>query len=139
MNAEVHRSTASPWRLEQQFGRVVGSLLVVVGAWLMWRGSGLAVTVTLLMVGGVLVTLGLAYPRALVWPNWLWMHLAEALSYVSTRVILAIVFFLVITPIGVLRRLTGWDPLGRRRKPADSYWVPYAKRQHDPKHLEKMF
>ena len=39
------------------------------------------------------------------------MKLANGLSFVSTRVILALVFFLVITPLGVVKRLTGWDPL----------------------------
>ena len=112
---------------------------MVIGAWLTWRGGGPLVTQTLLTLGGLLVFFGFIYPRALVWPNRGWMRFAEALSYVSTRVILAIVFFVVITPIGVVRRLTGWDPLGRRRAPADSYWVPYPERQHDPKHLEKMY
>ena len=112
---------------------------MVLGTWLTWRGSAPIVTRTLLTLGGLLVVFGLVYPRGLVWPNRVWMRFTEALSYVSTRVILAIVFFVVITPIGVVRRLTGWDPLGRRRAPANSYWVPYSERQHDPKHLEKMF
>ena len=111
----------------------------MIGAWLAWRGSAPIVTPTLLTLGGLLVFFGVVYPPALVWPNRVWMRFAEALSYVSTRVILAIVFFVVITPIGVVRRLTGWDPLGRRRASANSYWVPYPERQHDPTHLEKMF
>ena len=57
---------------------------------------------------------GLLVPRALVWPNRLWMGLAEALSFVMTRVILAIVFFALVTPIGLFRRLIGGDPLNRR-------------------------
>ena len=65
--------------------------------------------------------------------------LAEALSFVSTRVVLGLVFFLAVTPTGVVKRLTGWDPLGRRRSRRESYWVPYPERQRDPKHFEKMF
>lgn len=88
----------------------------MIGVWLTWRGSNPLVTRTLLIVGGVLVVLGLVYARALVWPNRVWMRFAEALSYVSTRIILAVVFFVVLTPIGIVRRATGWDPLGRRRE-----------------------
>ena len=105
----------------------------------MWREASVLFSRTLLGIGGVLLMLGFVYPRALVWPNRIWMRFAEALSYVMTRVILGIVFFLVLTPIGLVRRMTGWDPLGRRRAPGESYWVPYPERQHDPKHLEKMF
>jgi hypothetical protein len=56
-----------------------------------------------------------------------------------TRVILAIVFFLVLTPIGLIKRAMGWDPLHRRAVPGESYWRPYSERQHDPRHYEKMY
>ena len=82
---------------------------------------------------------GLLVPRALVWPNRLWMGLAEALSFVMTRVILAIVFFALVTPIGLFRRLIGGDPLNRRAASSESYWKPYLSRQSDPRHYEKMY
>lgn len=93
----------------------------------------------LLAVGAALVLSGLIIPRALVWPNRLWMGLAEALSFVMTRVILAIVFFALVTPIGLLRRLVGGDPLSRRAGKSDSYWKPYQARQRDTQHYEKMY
>jgi hypothetical protein len=67
------------------------------------------------------------------------MLLAEGLSFVTTRVILALVFFLVVTPIGVVKRLMGWDPLSRRAERRASYWQPYSERQRNPRHYEKMF
>jgi len=67
------------------------------------------------------------------------MLLAEGLSFITTRIILGIVFFLIITPIGVVKRLSGWDPLERRSAPKPSYWKPYSDRQRDPRHYEKMF
>jgi hypothetical protein len=51
--------------------------------------------------------LALIIPRALVYPNRAWMTLAEGMSYVSTRIILAIVFFGVLTPIGLIKRAMG--------------------------------
>jgi hypothetical protein len=48
------------------------------------------------------------------------------------------VFFAVMTPIGVVMRRGGWDPLGRRGGRPSS-WVAYPRRQHDPRHFEKMF
>ncbi len=67
------------------------------------------------------------------------MGLAEVLAFAMTRVILALVFFGIVTPIGLLRKVLGGDPLRRRAKPADSYWWPYSDRQHNLKHYEKMF
>lgn len=124
---------------ERQFGRGVGTVLVLLGTWLLWRGSASFMVNTAFGVGLALVSLGVVYPRALIQLNRVWMRLADVLSFVSTRVVLGLVFFLAVTPIGVVKRLTGWDPLGRRRSRSETYWVRYPERQHDPKHFEKMF
>ena len=55
--------------------------------------------------------------------------------------VLPLVFFLVVTPIGVFKRLRGWDPLERRsgRTAGASYWRPYTGRQLDPRHFDRMY
>lgn len=83
--------------------------------------------------------LGALLPKWLVVPNRLWMGLAEAMGFVMTRVILGVVFFLFVTPIGLARRLFGGDPLGRRAARTESYWKPYTERRRSPKHYEKMY
>ena len=130
---------AEPWRQERQFGRGVGTVVTLIGFWLTWRHASPTASGTLVGLGVLLLILGFVHPRLLVYPNRGWMTLANGLSFVSTRVILGLVFFLVMTPVGVIKRLTGWDPLGRRHPPHESYWVPYPPRLRDPKHFEKMF
>ena len=127
------------WRAEREFGLIVGGIFVLLSSWWFYRGKFHDVREVTLPLGAVLVILGLVFPRALFWPNKAWMGLAEVLSFVSTRVILAVVFYLVITPIGFIKRLTGWDPLHRRAKMAESYWRPYSERQRSTRHYEKMF
>ena len=126
-------------RAEREFGLIVGGVLVLLSAWWLFRGKFPSVSHITLPLGAALVLLGLVLPRALVWPNKAWMAFAEVLSFISTRVILAFVFFLVVTPIGFVKRLLGWDPLHRRAGSSDSYWQPYSERQRDPRHYEKMF
>jgi len=87
----------------------------------------------------LLLLAGIVVPRLLVYPNKAWMGLAEVLSWISTRIILAFVYFVVITPIGIVKRLSGWDPLNRRAASSESYWRPYSERQSNPRHYEKMF
>jgi Saxitoxin biosynthesis operon protein SxtJ len=126
-------------RAEREFGLIVGGVFVLLSTWWIYRGKFHSVVPITLPLGTVLVLLGLVIPRALVWPNKAWMALAEGLSFVSTRIILAFVFFVIITPIGFVKRLSGWDPLHRRAQRSDSYWEPYSERQRDPRHYEKMF
>lgn len=126
-------------RAEREFGLIVGGVLLVLSLWWLYRGKFPALSHVTLPLGGLLVLLGLIFPAALVWPSKAWMALAEALSYVTTRIILAFVFFVIVTPIGFIKRLFGWDPLHRRAAKSDSYWQPYSERQRDPRHYEKMF
>jgi hypothetical protein len=127
------------FRAEREFGLIVGGVFTLLALWWLYRGKLVSVAQVLVVVGASLVLLGLVFPRALVFPNKAWMKLAEGMSFVSTRIILAFVFFGVLTPIGLIKRAMGWDPLHRRADSSESYWREYSKRQLDPKHYEKMF
>jgi hypothetical protein len=128
------------FRLERQFGGVVGGVFLCLGLWTIWRESWpSAISQTTAGLGLVLLILGLAVPRALVYPRRAWMALAEALGFVSTRVILGAVFFLIMTPLGFIMRRAGWDPLAGHRRSGQSRWVSYSPRQSNPKHYEQMF
>lgn len=127
------------YSVERQFGVLVGGVFAALGGWWLARGKFQLAAPYFLALGGLLLLIGLVYPRALVVPNRMWMKLADALSFVMTRVILGLVFFLMITPIGLLRRMLGGDPLHRRARRAESYWKPYLPRQANPQHYEKMF
>lgn len=127
------------FRAEREFGLIVGGVFVLLGAWWIYRGKFVSASHIVLPLGALLLILGLLWPRVLVLPNRGWMLLAEGLSFVSTRIILALVFFLVVTPIGVIKRMMGWDPLSRRGARSESYWQPYSERQRDPRHYEKMY
>ncbi len=127
------------WRAEREFGLIVGGMLLLLGVWWTYRGKFHHVTQITLPLGSVLVLFAIVWPRILYYPNKAWMTLAEGLSFVSTRIILAFVYFAVVTPIGIIKRMTGWDPLSRRAAPRESYWHTYPERQRDPRHYEKMF
>jgi hypothetical protein len=127
------------YRAEREFGLLVGLILILIGSWWLYRGSWKTVATGFIGVGSILVLFGGLFPKALVYPNRAWMGLAKLLSIFTTPIILGLVFYLVFMPIGVIKRLFGWDPLRRRASSAASYWVPYNPRQHDPHHFEKMY
>jgi hypothetical protein len=127
------------FRREKEFGLTVGGVLVLLSVWWLYRDKFPNVAHITLLLGALLMLLGLLVPVVLVWPNRGWMLLAEGLSFVTTRIILGIVFFLVVTPIGVVKRWSGWDPLNRRGGGELSYWKSYPDRQRDPRHYEKMY
>ncbi len=125
------------YRAEKEFGLIVGGVFVLLGLWWLYRGKFVTAAYVLSAAGSALVLCGLVFPRLLIVPRRFWMKLAEGMSYVSSRVILAIVFFLVLTPIGLIKRAMGWDPLQRRSATGDTFWQPYPDR--GPRHYEKMY
>ena len=77
------------YRVEREFGLIVGGVFVLLSVWWLYRGKFFNVAYVIGSVGSLLVLLGLVFPRALVLPNKTWMALADVLSYFSTRIILA--------------------------------------------------
>lgn len=89
-----------------------------------------------------LISLGLGYlwPRVLVRPYRLWMGFALVLGVIMSTLILSVVYYVLLTPVGVVMRLLGKDPLIRKiDRQAKSYWTQRPPDTNDPKRIEKMF
>jgi hypothetical protein len=81
-----------------------------------------AVTLTIGVLGGIA---GYAHP-GLIRPVFLaWMAAAYPIGWTVSHTLLAIIYYLLMTPIGWIMRAVGYDPLQRRfDRGAHSYWVP---------------
>ncbi|GAA3990948.1 hypothetical protein GCM10022210_50900 [Mucilaginibacter dorajii] len=53
-----------------------------------------------------------------------WTKIGDILGVINTSIILFLVFFLVISPIGLIMRLLGKQGLELKTKPGDTYWKP---------------
>jgi hypothetical protein len=108
----------SPARLTPREGRKFAlTLAVAFGvlagvAW--WRESPRA-TLVFGAVAGAFVLGGLLVPGKLGPVYRAWMGFAHALSRITTPIFMAVVYFLVITPIAVIRRALGGNPLRAHR------------------------
>ena len=107
-------------------GRVAG----VDGPALFWVMVGIGV------VGGV-AAMALAGVGRWLYTSWMWA--AVPLGWTFARIILGLVLFLVLTPIGFLLRSTGRDPLERTiDRGATTYWKPY-RQPTDPARYYRQF
>src|SRR2546422_3987753 len=100
----------------------------VVGAGLYFRSGAHEAARGVWIAGFVLTALYFAIP-SLRRPFYLgWLYVTFPIGFVLSHVILGAVFYLVFTPVGLVLRLLGKDPLHRRfDRDAKSYWV-----EHDP-------
>ncbi len=64
--------------------------------------------------------------RALRVPMYLaWMRIFFPLGWIVSHAILVVIYYAIVTPIGFVLRIAGYDPMRRRfDRGAKSYWVP---------------
>ncbi len=120
------------------FGWQIGGIFLLIGGVLAWHWGAFGTLVMILLgLGGVLLVVGLSFPAALRPIYKLWMGLALVLGFVMSHVLLAVVFFGLVTPIGLVMRLFGHDPLSRRvAPPGGTYWKD--REVYDPHDRERM-
>jgi len=104
----------------RRFGLVVGGAFLALTLLFVWRSHDTAAVIaaipgTLLVLAGLLVPghLGPAYRG--------WMALATAISRITTPIFMGLVFFLLMWPLGLARRLFGGNPLVHEDSDG-SYW-----------------
>ena len=122
---------------ERSFGISVGAVLLLIAAVLVWRGR-ISTAEVVGGVGAVLLVLGLTQPRLLKYPSAVWWKFAMILGYVNARVILTVAFAILLTPLGLLWRVIGKDPLARHRKNWQG-WAPSPERYRNPDHFNRMY
>ena len=104
----------------RSFGITIGIILLIVSAVLLYYNK--ESYQSLAIIASTFIGLGIILPVLLKPAYLVWMTFAVILGWVMTRVILSIVFYLILTPIGLITRLLGEDFLALNRKDSNSYW-----------------
>lgn len=104
----------------RRFGITIGTAFAGLAVALAWRGHGIPATVSAVLAVTLLLA-GLTIPRRLSPVYGAWMKLARILSRVTTPVLMGVTFFFLVTPLGLLMRLFGRNPLVHEARNG-SYW-----------------
>ncbi len=121
----------------RRFGVVVGGVFLGFGLLARLRGHDVS-PIVLWSLGGALVLGGLLVPAHLGGVYRAWMGLARVLSKVTTPIVMGVLYFILLTPMGLIRRAAGKNALVRRSKNG-SFWVPREAGGRPPDHMERQF
>ncbi len=120
------------------FGWLMAGVAALVGLWALWKGKAwmpwpfaiaFAFTLITLLELSVLHTLN----------RW-WMALALLLGRIVTPLVMGLIYFGLVTPLGLLMRLSGKDPMLRRfDSAASTYWIEREPKGPDPATMERQF
>ena len=121
----------------RQFGFMVGGVFLFIAVWpFLWRHE--EVRLWAAVPGSLLVLIGSGAPSLLKPVYQGWMALGHALGWINTRIILGVLFYGIVTPMGVVMRLTGRDPMQRSFDPtAQTYRV--LRQPRAASHMKNMF
>ena len=122
----------------RNFGFLFGGIFLAASVYMIYRGNGAwiwsAAAALVFGAGGAVL-----YP--LMKPVYTaWMLFAFALGWINTRVLLGAFFYFVMTPLGLILRLSGKDLLDEKiDRSAVSYWIKRERKPFDRSRLERMF
>ena len=123
---------------DRSFGLVFATVFALIGVVPFLFGKG--VVVWALIVGAAFLALALLVPKVLAPLNRIWLRFGLLLHRIVSPIVLAFMFFVVITPIGLLMRALGKNPLRLSFDPeVESYWIKRSPPGPAPESLKDQF
>lgn len=120
------------------FSYVISAALIAVGLYRWWSTGNLEPG--WLIGSGLFLAIGILAPGILKPLYLVWMGFAVIMGNIMTVIILGILYYLVVTPTGLLMRLRSKDALNRNREPQTaSYWIDRRRNQWIPKQTETQY
>lgn len=123
---------------DRGFGLVMAAVFAIVGAWpALFAG---APRLWSFAVAALFLGAALAAPRVLAPLNRVWTRFGVLLHRIMNPVVMAVVFYGTVVPIGLVMRALGKDPLRLRRDPAaTSYWIARTPPGPAPETMKNQF
>ena len=119
----------------RSFGLVFFVVFLIIALWPLKSGEEFRLWSLVLSI--IFIILGILNSKLLTPLNKLWFKFGIFLGVIVTPIIMGIVFFLIVTPTGVLMRLLGKDLLKMdKTKSASTYWI---KREKIDSTMKKQF
>jgi hypothetical protein len=123
---------------ERAFGLVFAVVFAVFGLLPLWRG--VPARWWCLGVSGAFLLLALVAPRTLAPLNWVWFKIGLLLHAVVNPIVMTLLFVTTVTPIALIMRAMGKDPLRLRLDPdAPTYWIERRPPGPEPTSMPRQF
>ena len=124
-----------PQSSNRSFGITFFIVFLIIGLWPLKNSEN--PNLYLLGISGIFLALGILNSKILSPFNKAWIKLGEFLGTIIAPIVMALVYFIVLTPISLIVRVFGKDLLELKfLKKRETYWI---KRKKDPSSMKKQF
>ena len=119
----------------KSFGLLFFIVFLILGLWPLKNGENL--NFYFITVSVIFLLLGLINSRFLSPLNKLWIKFGEILGTIIAPLVMALVYFVILTPVSFIVRISGKDLLGLKfLKEKETYWI---KRKKNLGSMKKQF
>lgn len=139
MHEDFSRSPEIKGSSDRSFGLIVAAFFALVAVLPVLHRPPSSVRWWALAVAVGFLTFALLRSRTLRPLNRAWQKLGLLLSRIAGPVVLALLFYAVVTPVGLLMRVSGNDPLRLRRRKPVSYWIAREPPGPAPETMKNQF
>jgi len=140
MHEDFTRAEKIEGSSDRTFGLVMAGFFAVVALLPVVGGPISTVRWWALAIAAFFLVLALVWTAPLRPLNHLWMKLGVLLSRIVAPIVMTIVFYVTVTPIGLLMRMAGKDPLRLNRDAkARSYWIVREPPGPSPQSMKQQF
>ena len=123
---------------ERSFGIVFAVVFTIIGLWPLWDGGPFRLWA--LAGAGIFLAAGLFFPALLRPLNRFWFNLGMVLHNIVNPLVMGFLFYLTVTPIALIMRAVGKDPLHRKFDgQAKSYWIERDPAGPAPETMRRQF
>lgn len=123
---------------DRAFGLVFTVVFAIVAAWPLIGGA--LPRWWALAIAGLFLAASLIRPSVLAPLNRLWTRFGLLLHKIVNPLVMGLMFFLMVTPMGLVMRLAGKDPMRLRRDPnAETYWIEREPPGPAPESMKQQF
>ena len=111
---------------ERNFGLVFAAVFLIISLYPLWFGKNIHLWACI--IAFIFCFFAIFLPKVLILPNKLWFKLGSFLGAIVSPIIMGMIFFLTVTPTGMIMRLLGKDILNQKTyKTINSYWIEKIK------------
>ena len=138
LHEDLSRGHQAQQASERSFGCVFAVVFALIALYPLVEGNEIHGWAAVLAL--VFAFFSFFYPPALKPLNSGWLMIGKGLHRIISPLMMAVMFFLVITPMGLVMRVLGKDPLHRRFEPeVQTYWISRDPPGPDPKSMRNQF
>ena len=120
------------------FGALFALFFGLIGGFISWKFEAPTVAYVVWSIAAAITIVFYALPPIRKPIYLAWIHLAFPIGWVISHVAMALIYYLVFTPIGLIMRLFGRDPMERRfDRGAETYWTPHQPSEDSARYFRQ--